>query len=386
MFILKLILRILAFFILIFSSFTFELISNFWDESNWFLITRIVFHAGVILLIFLLIKKYLLKYWSLKKSFVTYLVFCILFLSFFSIQTYYTDKRLGIKQFNYPLASCSAIGRGLFSNSFTTNFYNKITHPLPFSSRYLLLSGADACRVLQIKFKLNNLKARELICPGLSKANCIKNVILETNLNSSYTSTGKILLIAVSAVFAFEEKEKYKIKAHPLVTEEIKERGEILMALNATASLLDLMSLIESTFISDKGVPGLFEDFPNEEIKKMPPGLKMILARNLKEDVKKDASLEMYKMAAGMESKYNKMAEGIDSRVLDAYMIMLIDEEISGKLNKTSCSKLGEMYKRVNDKLHSDNYKRYLTSEEINFFDFRFKEFNKRREYCKIKY
>lgn len=383
MFILKLVLRILAFFILIFSSLIFELISQFWDESSWIVITRIAFHTGVILLIFLLVKKYLLKYWSLKKSFVTYLSFCILFLSFLSIQTYYTDKRLGIKQFNYPIASCSEIGRGLLSNSFTTNSYNKISQILPFSSRYILLSGADACRVLQIKLKLNNIKTRELMCPGLSKADCMREVILETNLNSSYTITGKILLIAVSAVFAFEEKEKYIIKDHPLVNEEIKERGKILMALNSTISLLDLMSLLESTFISDKGVPGLFEDFPNEEIKKMPPELKMILARNLKEDVKKDASLEMYKMAAGMESKYSKMAEGIDPRVLDAYMIMLVDEEISGKLNKTSCSKLGGMYKTIFDKLYSDKYKKHLTTEELKSFDFKFKDFNKRRLYCR---
>lgn len=222
------------------------------------------------------------------------------------------------------------------------------------------------------------------MCPGQSKVDCIKEVINETSLNSSYTITGKILLIAVSAMFAFEEKEKYKIKDHPLLNEEIKERGRILTALHASASLLDVLSLLESSFIADKGVPGLFDDFPNDEIEKIPTEIKKEVSRAIKEDIKKDNDYEMHKMAFGMKNKYGQMAEGIDSRVLDGYLIMLVDEELSGKMDKTSCSKTGEIQKMILEKMHSESYKKYLTAEELREFETKFSKFSKRREYCKL--
>lgn len=383
MFILKLILRILAFFILIFSSFTLEMISNFWDESSWVLVTRIVVHTGVVLLIFLLIKKCFIQYWSLKKSFISYLVFCILLISSINIQEYYFDKVFGVKQFNYPMANCFNWGRGLLSNSFTTNSYNTLLQLFPFTTRYIFLTTGDGCRVLRIKYKVNNPKTRKLMCPNLSKIDCFKEVINETSINSTYTISGKILLIAVGAMYAFEEKQIYQIKDHPLVNKDIKERGRILAGLNATVRLFDILSLVESSLVADKGLPGLFKDFPSEEIKKMPPEVKIEIVRALKDDIKRDDDSEIYKMAAGLDTKYSKIGEGLNPRVLDAYMLLLVDEEIIEKVNSSSCSNIKNINETVIEKLRSEKYKKYLTSEELKEFDSKLNDFSNRREYCK---
>ena len=383
MFILKTIFKILAFFFLVALSMIVEVAAHYWSDSTIYIFVRVLVHTFVVLLAFFLIKQLLLKRYSLKKAFASYLIFCILFLFVLNILNYYSDKRLGIKQFNYPVVSCFEIGRGLFSHSYASKLYDEVTHILPYYVRYYLISAGDGCRVFKMKGVLYNEKGRAAICPGLSKVQCLKEIVGEIKQNSAYTVTGKVLTIAIGAMISFETMEEYKIKNHPLVTDEIRERGRILGALNSIIVLQDMLNFFDRMIVVEESFSKLFPDFPNEEISKITPETKNKLLKMVSEDAKRSLSMELYKTGSGLQSKYTRVDKELSGSVLNAFLVRAVDREINGKLDRVSCFKRSKMFETSSQKMLSGEYKKYLTEYELKEFKERFKKTFDEFESCK---
>lgn len=378
----KILLRIAACILLVSVSIAVEFLVILWLDPNIEAFIRYTVHFIVFCLLILLIKPLFPVSWKNKKVFlVSILLFALIITSLRAI-TYYSDKRLGIKQFNYLLANCFEISRGVLRNDFFSKKFDQVSAILPFSYRYLLVTMGDGCRVLRIKDNLYDDDKRKNICPGESKAECFKKIITSTGQKEAYTITGNVLLVAVGAVSVFDEKKQYDLQDHPLLTDDIRRRNRDVAVFRLSIELFDVLSLVETTYSDEKSILLIFPDFPSDEIALIPDEVKEKIRTTMDKDTESKNDDELWRMLFGAKTKYHDFINGVSSRTIEAYLLMLMNNSISAKLNKVSCESLSKIVEELGRKINDPEFAKSFTQEEFSRLNIKFSNY-KNREYCK---